>query len=200
MWMSGLRILILPQALNITLALGALSLASQCAIPFYPIPLTLQTLAVMAVAFSLPPGQATLSVLAWVTSGAVGIPVFSGCCGGPGVLCGPRGGYLWGMLIASYVMSWVRFKVGPMLGRAKKESEERSLRLPFWLFLGTALLGNSVILGLGWMQLQFLLDSRYHAWLVGVLPFIIGEAFKVLMVSGVFYYFQNAFYRESSPH
>jgi biotin transport system substrate-specific component len=187
MIVSRLKGLPLRQALNVTLAVGALAIASQCAIPLYYVPLSLQPLAVMVIAFSLPPGQATLSTLAWITSGAMGAPVFSCFSGGAGVLCGPRGGYIWGMLMTSFVISWCRFKVWPMIARSTKKGSP----VPLWFFCATALLGESIVLTLGWAQLQFLLGDGYKAWAVGVAPFIVGDILKLSIVSLVCYYSQK---------
>lgn len=184
---SRLKGLPLRQALNVSLAVGALAIASQCAIPLYYVPLSLQPLALMAIAFSLTPGQATLSTLSWITSGAMGAPVFSCFSGGPGVLCGPRGGYIWGMLVASFVISWCRFKGWPMIARSTK----RGYPIPLWFFCATAFLGEFIVLTLGWTQLQFLLGDGYKAWVVGVAPFIVGDILKLSIVSAACYYSQK---------
>lgn len=189
MLINSLKILPLRQAFNISLAVVALALASQCAIPFYYVPLSLQTLAVTAVAFSLTPGQATFSTLAWMTSGAMGAPVFANFSAGAGVLLGTSGGYLWGMLVACFVMSWCRFKGWPMI----QKSRQKENRIPFLLFLATAFLGGIIVWTFGWTQLQFLLGGDgYKAWCVGLAPFIVGDSLKIFIVSLAFYYSQKS--------
>ncbi|MGI9311232.1 MAG: biotin transporter BioY, partial [bacterium] len=71
-----------------------LALSAQAQIPFYPVPMTMQTFAVLllGVAYGWRLGAAT--VLLYLAAGAAGLPVFAGGAGGAGVLVGPTGDYL----------------------------------------------------------------------------------------------------------
>lgn len=77
-------------------------------LPFSPVPITGQTLAVMLAGCVLTPFQAGLSVLTFIFIGAIGIPVFSGGAAGLGVIAGTKGGYLLGFLIGSVVISLIK--------------------------------------------------------------------------------------------
>ena len=82
------------------IALGA-ALTAACAwisVPA-PVPFTLQTFAVFASVLILGGRESAIAILVYLFLGAVGLPVFAGFKGGPGVLFGPTGGYLWGFLL-----------------------------------------------------------------------------------------------------
>lgn len=75
-----------------------LAASSLFALRLGPVPLTLQVFVVVLAALLLTPAQAGLAVGVYLVEGAAGLPVFAGMLGGPGVLVGPTGGYLWGFL------------------------------------------------------------------------------------------------------
>ncbi len=86
------------------IALGA-ALIAVCAwisIPA-PVPFTLQTFAVFAAVCILGGRDAALAVLVYLLIGGIGVPVFAGFKGGPGVLFGATGGYLWGFLAVALI-------------------------------------------------------------------------------------------------
>lgn len=67
-------------------------------IPVFDIGFTMQTFALCLTLLTLGGKWGTVSILIYLLLGAVGLPVFSGFRGGPGVLLGVTGGYLWGFL------------------------------------------------------------------------------------------------------
>src|SRR5699024_10252613 len=86
-----------------------LTLSAKTSVPFWPVPMTLQTLAVLMIgsAFGLRLGVAT--VLLYIAEGAFGLPVFQGAPEsgiGLAYLLGPTGGYLAGFLVAAAIVGW----------------------------------------------------------------------------------------------
>ncbi|WP_252700346.1 biotin transporter BioY [Natronosalvus vescus] len=73
-------------------------------IPFSPVPFTLQVLFVCLAGLALGPVWGPVSMLLYVTAGAVGLPVFANGAGGLGVIAGPTGGYLLSYPIAAFVI------------------------------------------------------------------------------------------------
>src|SRR6185437_5954307 len=73
-------------------------------VPFYPVPLTLQTLAVMAIAAAFGARLGTLSVLAYLAEGLAGLPVFAKFAAGPLYLLGPTGGFLVGFILLAVIV------------------------------------------------------------------------------------------------
>ena len=81
-------------------------------LPFTPVPITLQTLAVLLSGAMLGAYYGALSMIIYLALGALGLPVFAGGSSGIGALLGPTGGYLFSYPIASFV-------IGKMLEKKK---------------------------------------------------------------------------------
>jgi biotin transport system substrate-specific component len=110
------------------MALGSLLFALMTAagaatsfpLPFSPVPVTLQTLAVVLAGAVLGPVWGPISQILYIGTGVSGIPVFAEGLSGPGVLAGPTGGYLVGFVISAWVAglltrpgaSWPRLLIG----------------------------------------------------------------------------------------
>lgn len=148
---------------GIALGFAALVAASQIEVPFYPVPMTLQTLAVVAVGLTLGLRGALCAVSAFLLAGFSGLPLFAGGAGGPAVLIGPTGGYLIGFLVSAAFCGW-----------AKDRGWTRSLLGS----LAVALLGACLVYPTGLLQLGAVLgfDQPILAW--GLFPFILGDLVK----------------------
>src|SRR4051812_47452408 len=109
------------RALSIVLAVGALALASQFAMPLpgTPVPLTLQPLVVVLAGLLLGPLDAALAMVVYLMAGAAGLPVFAPI-GAPGIarLVGPTGGYLLAYPIAAAVAGMFGFRQASFITRA----------------------------------------------------------------------------------
>ena len=108
-----------------------------------------------------------LSQVVYLLIGMIGLPVFSGGKAGMGVLLGPTGGYLIGFVVGAYV-------IGSLV-------DKRETPGPVWI--GCAMVtGTAVLYLLGVIQL--ILVARFsvvQAIVVGVLPFLIGDAVKIVV-------------------
>jgi biotin transport system substrate-specific component len=144
-----------------------MALAAKVQVPFWPVPMTLHTLAVMAFAVAFGPRLAVSIFLAYVAAGVAGLPVFSGSPErgfGLAYLAGPTGGYLAGFLVASWLVA--RLASGrAMFGR-----------------LGAMLAGLGVVyaFGLAWLALYVPVDRLLA---VGVAPFLLGDLVKIGLVA-----------------
>ena len=87
----------------IALCSGFIAICSWISIPT-AVPFTLQTFAVFTTVGILGGKRGTMSVLLYILLGTIGLPVFSGFAGGPGVLLGNTGGYILGFLFTAIVM------------------------------------------------------------------------------------------------
>jgi biotin transport system substrate-specific component len=139
-------------------------------VPFYPVPMTLQTLALfgIAAAYGMRLGVATIAL--YLLEGALGLPVFAGTPEkGIGLLymAGPTGGYLASYIIAAAI---VGYAVDRGLGRN-----------PFKLF-GAMLVAEIVILAMGfaWMAYLFGLEKGFA---FGVGPFIVTDLVKIALAA-----------------
>jgi biotin transport system substrate-specific component len=146
---------------------AVMTLAARVQIPFWPVPMTLHTMAVMAFAVAFGPRMAVSIFLAYLAAGAAGFPVFSGSPErgiGLAYMVGPTGGYLLGFLVASWVVGVLASGKG-VIGRT-----------------GGMLAGMVVIYGLGaaWLAL-YVPPAQLLA--VGVLPFLPGDLVKIAVVA-----------------
>lgn len=158
-------------AVEILLILGgslvvALSAHVRIYLPFTPVPITGQTFAVLLTGAALGPRRGALSMAAYVAAGAVGLPVFAGgtCC--LAVLVSPTGGYLLSYPLAAGVTGWL--------------AERGWDRKPTTTALAM-LAGNIVIyiVALPWLAL-FVGEKVFVA---GLLPFIPGDIFKLILAT-----------------
>ncbi len=160
------RTLILNAA--IVLALTALlAVSARVQVPFWPVPMTLQTLAVLGIAGFAGARIAGATMLAYLAEGAAGLPVFAGG-GGVAYLMGPTAGYLAGMTIAAVL-------VGELVRRANG----RTLATGAAMLLGIAVVYGA---GAGWLA-QFVGAAK--AFDVGVMPFVAGDAVKALLAAAL---------------
>lgn len=143
----------------------ALSAQIYITLPFTPVPITAQTLAVMFTGSLLGSRRAPLAVLLYIAYGAMGLPVFSENSSGLAKLFGATGGYIFGFIIAGY-----------LIGKFTEKGWDR--------FLGKSLiaaaLGQLLIFvpGLLWLG-QFVGYSNVLEQ--GFYPFVIGGVIKTLL-------------------
>ncbi|MCS7264237.1 MAG: biotin transporter BioY [Armatimonadetes bacterium] len=144
-------------------------------LPFTPVPITGQTFGVLLLGALLGSRYGTAVVIAYVFEGAIGLPVFAGWKGGLAVLLGPTGGYIFGFIFASLLVSWLI---------------ERGWSRRFDLTLIALLLGNVVIYAFGLPWLAFFVG--WHQVLqLGLLPFLFGDLLKLVAVASVLYKLRN---------
>ena len=148
-----------------------LAVSSKIKIPFYPVPMTMQTLVVLflGVALGWKLGLATISL--YLFEGIIGIPVFSGSPEkGVGIVyfTGPTMGYLVGFLFTVYFAGSFNFSKNVFI-----KFLQLSFSVSFIYILGILWLGTLI----GWDKPLFQL---------GVQPFLLAELFKVLIVLIVF--------------
>lgn len=106
-------------------------------LPFTPVPITLQTLAVLLSGAMLGSYYGALSMIVYLALGAIGLPVFAGGSSGIGALLGPTGGYLFSYPIAA-------FAVGKMLEKKKLDRLLKYFSFIAILILVVIVLADSV--------------------------------------------------------
>ncbi len=147
-------------------ALGTcfLALSAKINLPLPFVPMTLQTLVVLVIGAAYGWRLGTMTVIAYLTEGAIGMPVFAGPTGGLAPLLGPTAGYLFGFVVAAFVTGWL-----------SERGWDRSVPR---LFVAMGI-GHIVILALGFAWLAFGMRLGVEkAWLAGVLPFLAASAVK----------------------
>lgn len=156
---------------NVVLALAGsvlLTLSAKLQIPFWPVPMTLQTFVVLVLgaAYGWKLGAATM--LLYLAEGAIGLPVFSGTPErgiGLAYMAGPTGGYLVGFVAGAALCGWLA---------------ERGWDRSWWRTAIAMSLGHVVILALGWAWLSVLMGAE-KAFAAGVVPFYAATVAKTAM-------------------
>lgn len=145
-------------------------IAAQIAIPlpFTPVPLTLQTFAVLLVGASLGSLRGVLSMVVYLIVGMVGVPWFSGGTSG---FSNASFGYILGFILAAFI-------VGRLAERGASTTALRSA--------GLMVVGNLAIYAVGVTWLKFAIDVNWATALsLGVVPFLIGDAVKIALAAGL---------------
>ena len=142
-------------------------------VPFWPVPLTMQTFVVLGLgaAFGWRLGMATVAL--YLLQGAMGLPVFAGTPEkGIGLLymAGPTGGYLAGFVLAAGITGWL----------AERGFDRNVLTMGLAMLAGTVAI---YALGLGWLAT---LIGAEKAVEFGLLPFIPGDIAKLVLAAIVF--------------
>lgn len=144
-------------------------------LPFTPVPLTLQPLAVLGVGLALGPLGAFLAMLAYLAEGAMGLPVFSPTgLGGLAQLLGPTGGFLMAYPVVAAIM-----------GGLTRGLTKRTARFLAAFVAGNIAMAVLLLSGAGWFM-HYTLQTPYATWVGAVAPFLPGEFIKVLVAAGVY--------------
>jgi biotin transport system substrate-specific component len=138
---------------------------AQIKIPLQPVPITGQTFAVLLVGAALGSKRGAASLALYLIEGTLGLPFFAGGASGFGYIVGTTGGYLIGFVVAAYV-----------IGLLAEHGLERTMRTSIIPFLA----GTLVIYFCGVSWLAVVLGSFSKAVLAGLLPFLIGDAIKLI--------------------
>ena len=153
-----------------------IALAAKTQVPFWPVPMTLQTLAIVVIAAAFGLRLAVATVLLYLAEGFFGLPVFAGAAAGPAYFAGPTAGFLAGFVVAAAI-----------IGVAADRGLSRN---PFKLF-GVMLVADAILLAMGFVWLAFMFVSAKTgttlgaetALQVGILPFLPGELVKLVLAS-----------------
>ena len=159
----------------VAVGLGALVVALSAQIvvpvPFSPVPMTLQPLAVLVVGGLLGGAAGLGALLLYLALGIAGLPVFA--AGGSGVarLLGPTGGYLLAFPLAAWITGMV---TTPVVGRGELPRAAGVIRV-----LLACAVGMVVIHVGGVAQLALLGGDTSLAFRVGFVPFLTGDLIKL---------------------
>lgn len=159
------------QVLLVILGIAALTIAAKIRVPMWPVPITMQTFAVLVIGAAYGPRLGVATLLAYLALGAAGFAVFSGESGGLAYMTGPTGGYLVGFAVAAGVMGWLA---------------ARGWDRTVWSMAGALLIGNAIIyaFGLPWMAWLFAAEKGM-GWVLqwGMTNFLLGDALKLCLAA-----------------
>jgi biotin transport system substrate-specific component len=135
-------------------------------VPFSPVPMTLQPLAILLVGAALGATRGAAAAALYLAQGAAGLPVFAHPLG----LAGPTAGYLLAFPVAAGAVGWL---------------SERGWTADPLRTIGTMTLGIAIIHLGGWSWLSATGLGANRAFLAGVAPFLIGDLLKIAIAATV---------------
>lgn len=167
---SRFRISHLAHLIGIILftALTALAARVTIPLPFTPVPITLQVMAVLLAGLVLGPRAGAASQIVYLALIAAGLPLDANALG-LAALTGPTAGYLIGFVPAAFLVGWL----------AEKLPATRASR-----FLAASA-GVGIIYAAGIAWLTPAVGSLRSAWMLGVAPFILIDLGKALVAAAV---------------
>ncbi len=145
-----------------------LTISAKIKIPFYPVPMTMQTFVVLLMSITLGWKISVSIISLYLLEGVVGLPVFAGTPEkGVGLIyfTGPTMGYLIGFLFASFIAGYLNFKTNI-----------------FFIFT-KLILSVSIIYILGVLWLGNLMGWDKPLFELGVAPFLLAELFKISLLT-----------------
>lgn len=153
--------------LAVLIGTAVVALAAQIAIPFKPVPITMQTLAVVLVAWRLGAGRGFASLALYGTLGSMGAPIFAAGSSGAGA----SSGFIVGFVLAAAF-------VGAMAARRP---------LAGWRAVAVFAAGLAIpyVPGLIWLSAMTGMGAPWSAAVLGagVVPFIPGDLLKLALAS-----------------
>ena len=148
-------------------------MAAKIQIPFYPVPLTMGTFAILFIGMAYGWRLGSATVLLYLFEGAMGLPVFAGTPEkgiGLAYMLGGTGGYLFGYVLAAVVVGWLA-----------EHGWDKSV-----LSTGCAMLVGNVLIyvpGLFWLGMIFGWDKPIIQW--GLAPFVLGDVAKLALAAAL---------------
>lgn len=139
----------------------ALAISARIQVPFWPVPMTMQTFVVLMIGAAFGARLAAVTLIAYLIEGSVGLPVFASATG----LAGPTAGYLVGFVVAATFVGWLADR-----------GHGRSVVTTLIAFA----IGEAIMLGLGagWLATKVGLEQALS---LGVVPFLPAEGVKIAL-------------------
>ncbi|MCU0907379.1 MAG: biotin transporter BioY [Rhodobacteraceae bacterium] len=159
------------RAVLVALGVAALAVAAKIKVPMWPVPVTMQTFAVLAIGAAYGARMGGVTLLAYLALGLAGVAVFTGQDAGFAYMAGPTAGYLLGFVLAAVA-------VGALAERGWSRTVPG--------MVGALLVGNAIVyaVGLPWMAYLFAAEKGM-VWVVqwGMTNFLLGDALKLALAA-----------------
>ena len=142
-------------------------------VPFWPVPMTMQTFVVLGLGAALGWRLGMATVVLYLMEGAMGLPVFAGTPEkgiGLAYMAGPTGGYLAGFVVAAGITGWL----------AEKGFDRNVFTTIIAMLAGTVAI---YALGVGWLANLIGMEKAVQ---FGMVPFLAGDAAKLVLAAIVF--------------
>ena len=169
LWPASRANSLLRAAILVAAGTLALAVAAKLQVPFWPVPVTMQSLVVLALGAAFGWRLAGVTLLAYLAQGAAGLPVFASGSG-LAYMMGPTGGYLIGFALAAMLVGYL----------AEKGADKKALTMFGAMLAGAALI---YVPGIAWLS-GF--TGFEKAVAVGFVPFIVGDVLKAALAAAAF--------------
>ncbi len=146
-----------------------LAVSAKVQVPFWPVPMTMQSMVVILLGMAYGSRLAAATVLLYLLEGLSGLPVFAGAGAGPAYMAGPTAGYLLGFVLAAGVTGWL----------AERGWDRSPAKAIAALALGHALL---FVPGVAWLAVLF---GAEKAIAVGLTPFLAATVLKTALGAAI---------------
>ena len=157
----------------IAIMIGMLIICSQLAIPIGPIPITLQTLAVLMIGYLLTPKNAVLTIILYLLLGLIGFPIFANFSGGLQAILLPSFGFALAFIPATYLQT--RYLKNHNISQVKN-------------LMIAGLINTAITYLIGLTYMAFILNIYLNSSLnfmgilwIGFIPFVPGDIIKVVL-------------------
>jgi biotin transport system substrate-specific component len=164
--LNALRCLVLALTGSLLIAIS-----SKIQIPFYPVPLTMQTFVILVLSIAYGWRLAAITLTLYLLEGALGLPVFAGTPEkgvGLSYMFSSTGGYLLGFLVAAVFCGWM----------GDKGWDRNVFKMATAMFIGNTLI---YIPGILWLGYLLGWDKPIIDW--GLTPFILGDLTKIILAA-----------------
>lgn len=178
---------LLSKALLALAGSAFIAVAAQISVPMIPVPMTLQTLAILMVGLTMGSRLGAVTVLAYLAEGALGLPVFAEAKSTL-ALIGPSAGFLVGFVgmafIAGLAADYGIKKVLPLAGLAVVAAAALYIPGVAWPLLIAKIGGvTQMLAGFGVDPSQWGADTGAMIWQYYMSPFLIGDAVKAVLAA-----------------
>jgi biotin transport system substrate-specific component len=151
-----------------------LTISAKVTVPFFPVPLSMQTFVAIGLGLALGPVRGTAAVALYLAQGAAGLPVFAGTPQqgiGLAYMFGPTGGYLLGFALAAFVA-----------GHLARAGWDRTVPTA----MAAALIAGAAVYVPGLLWLGSIIGFGEPLLVGGLYPFVPGDIAKALLAAIVF--------------
>lgn len=163
--------LAIKQVVLVLAGIVVLAISAKVAVPMWPVPITMGTFAVLAIAAGYGARLGLVTILGYLALGALGFDLFAGSSAetsGLAYMLGGTGGYLLGFVLATAAM-----------GLLAARGWDRSMgKMALAMLVGNVLI---YVPGLLWLGVLYGWDKPILAW--GLTPFLIGDAIKLALAA-----------------
>ena len=155
-----------------------IAVAAQISVPMLPVPMTLQTLAILMVGFSFGSRLGAVTLLAYLAEGAMGLPVFANGMNGL-AFAGPTAGFLLGFVAMAYLAGLAAERG---VARGFVGTGASALVISALLYVPGLIWPAALAGGLGF-EAGWVGQSSGFYWTWFVAPFLIGDAIKAILAA-----------------